>query len=363
MLTYNKFLFFENILFTYGHLNVLLSDFQRGESYILDRNTINFLKIKSSSRGRYFKIKTPIPTILKPVIDFLIDNELIFYDIKKINFKKLSYAWDFPSKITNGIIEVISIDFVLLARLLNELSELNCYFIEIRLSQAIDKESLFGLIKFLNNFELISIEISINYFLGDETEFSSEIYSISSKISRITIYNSLRKVTIPPVKGMFGINFIIGSFFHMKHCGLVLKEIKNLTIEHFTESQHYNTCLNRKIAIDAEGNIKNCPSMAKSYGNIKDTSLIDVANSPEFQEVWHIKKDMIHVCKVCEFRHVCTDCRAYVEDPDDILSKPLKCGYNPYTGEWSEWSTNPLKQKAITFFGMQDLIKAKEPNA
>ena len=34
-----------------------------------------------------------------------------------------------------------------------------------------------------------------------------------------------------------------------------------------------NTCLNRKICIDAEGNIKNYPAMAKSYGNIKDTTL------------------------------------------------------------------------------------------
>ena len=55
----------------------------------------------------------------------------------------------------------------------------------------------------------------------------------------------------------------------------------------------------------------------------------------------------IHVCKDCEFRYICTDCRAYIEDPNDILSKPLKCGYNPYTAEWSEWSRNPLKQKAI----------------
>ncbi|NIG32274.1 grasp-with-spasm system SPASM domain peptide maturase, partial [Enterobacter sp. Ap-916] len=33
-------------------------------------------------------------------------------------------------------------------------------------------------------------------------------------------------------------------------------------------------------------------------------------------------------------------------------SKPLKCGYNPYTGEWEEWSINPLKQKAIKYYGM-----------
>ncbi len=61
------------------------------------------------------------------------------------------------------------------------------------------------------------------------------------------------------------------------------------------------------------------------------------------------------------------DCRAYVEDPHDQsgtdgtnLSKPLKCGYNPYTGEWSEWSTNPLKEKGIKYYGMEDLVKKKE---
>lgn len=47
-------------------------------------------------------------------------------------------------------------------------------------------------------------------------------------------------------------------------------------------------------------------------------------------------------------------------DPEDILIKPLKCGYNPYTGEWSEWSTNPLKQKAITHYGMEDLVAERQ---
>jgi len=38
------------------------------------------------------------------------------------------------------------------------------------------------------------------------------------------------------------------------------------------------------------------------------------------------------------------------------LSKPLKCGYSPYTNEWEEWSTNPLKQKAIDFYDMREII-------
>ena len=133
----------------------------------------------------------------------------------------------------------------------------------------------------------------------------------------------------------------------------------------YSESLNHNTCLNRKIAVDINGDIKNCPSMVKSYGNIRDTSLLRAIQQPGFKRYWDINKEQVAVCKDCEFRYICTDCRAYTEDPYDTsgpdgtnLSKPLKCGYNPYTGEWSKWSTNPLKEKAIEFYGMEDLVKA-----
>jgi SPASM domain peptide maturase of grasp-with-spasm system len=94
--------------------------------------------------------------------------------------------------------------------------------------------------------------------------------------------------------------------------------------------------------------------MTECYGNIKDTTLEEVLNHPDFKKYWNIKKDQISICKDCEFRHICTDCRAYVENPV-IYSKPLKCGYNPYTCEWEEWSTNTLnsdtnREKAMAFY-------------
>lgn len=101
--------------------------------------------------------------------------------------------------------------------------------------------------------------------------------------------------------------------------------------------------------------------MVQSFGNIKDTTLKEALSHPDFKKYWNITKDQIEVCKDCEFRHICTDCRAYTErthfDKDIDLSKPLKCGYNPYTNEWAEWSTNPLKQQAIEYYGMQELVK------
>jgi len=83
--------------------------------------------------------------------------------------------------------------------------------------------------------------------------------------------------------------------------------------------------------------------MEKSFGNISSISLKEIISNENFSRLWTINKDEIKVCQDCEFRYVCTDCRAYIENKEDIYSKPLKCGYNPYTCEWSEWSENKLK--------------------
>ncbi|WP_392389175.1 SPASM domain-containing protein, partial [Elizabethkingia miricola] len=101
--------------------------------------------------------------------------------------------------------------------------------------------------------------------------------------------------------------------------------------------------------------IKNCPAMPKIFGNVKTSSLEDALKHSEFREYWNLSKDHIEICKDCEFRYICTDCRAFTElshqnDKGLDYSKPLKCGYNPYRGEWEEWSANKLKQKAINYY-------------
>ena len=48
-----------------------------------------------------------------------------------------------------------------------------------------------------------------------------------------------------------------------------------------------------------------------------------------------IKKDNIEVCKDCEFRHICTDCRAFTDSNSRPNARPSKCQYNPYISKWS----------------------------
>jgi len=94
--------------------------------------------------------------------------------------------------------------------------------------------------------------------------------------------------------------------------------------------------------------------MQEDFGHIATASLQQVLENPSFQRYGSIRKDDIAVCRDCEFRHVCTDCRAYVEDPEDIYSKPLKCGYDPYTNKWEEWAQHPMKQAAIAWYGLKE---------
>jgi hypothetical protein len=53
-----------------------------------------------------------------------------------------------------------------------------------------------------------------------------------------------------------------------------------------------------------------------------------------FKDAWSINKDEILVCRDCEFRYICSDCRVFIEDPHNIYSKPAKCKYDPYSATW-----------------------------
>jgi SPASM domain peptide maturase of grasp-with-spasm system len=119
-------------------------------------------------------------------------------------------------------------------------------------------------------------------------------------------------------------------------CGVVTPEYFNINIKHYLESLHHNTCLNKKIAIDENGLIRQCPSLSKNYGKVSIQNILKALSDKKYLLFSDIKKDNISICKDCEFRYICTDCRAYITDSRDIYSKPAKCNYDPYTCTWEK---------------------------
>ncbi len=339
-----------------GIFRSIIYDLQRNK-YLLIPNSLSILF--NNEIISFDNLQVDENEILNEYKEFLITHELIFPIIEEEFdlFPSLNLEWDYPSIITNIIIDIddkISVDY---NKILAEIESLHCYYVQFRFFCVISIEDLNTINKLTYRSLIHGIEIFAPFNTSINDQQYTTLINEFPKLRSLIIYNhNQEREFCKSNDGFGGIYFIKSNINSESHCGIISPEYFSINIETYTESLHHNTCLNRKISIDKNGEIKNCPSMVKSYGNIRDTKLIDVVNNPEFQKMWHIKKDDITKCKDCEFRYICTDCRAYIDNPDDIYSAPLKCGYDPYTGVWEEWSTNPLKQKAIEYYGMQDII-------
>jgi len=122
-------------------------------------------------------------------------------------------------------------------------------------------------------------------------------------------------------------------FSSNEQCGWVNESYFISDIEFYSESRNFNNCLNKKIAVDVNGSIKNCPYSNNTFGHIDELDLSTLLDNEEFLKLWSIKKDDIKVCQDCEFRYICSDCRYYTEN-GDLFGKPIRCTYNPYKAEW-----------------------------
>lgn len=302
--------------------------------------------------------KNSLP-ILDEYAKFLIDNELGFYcDSDELAlFPKLSEEWLFPAHITNCVVDSNGSIGFLNEYFFSQLATLCCNHIQIRFFSKIEHDILYPLLNLINGNQIKSLEIvmPINEYLHDERNIIN-LLEVNRKIKNLII-TSAPEYKILTADDFSGTALLIDTNITSDlNCGLVQLNQFSLNVPHYSEALHHNSCLNRKIAIDAQGNIKNCPSMKESYGNINDTTLIEAIGKPGFKKYWDITKDEIAKCKDCEFRYICTDCRAFVDEPENMYAAPLKCGYNPYTCTWEEWSYNPLKQKGIEYYGLHEII-------
>ena len=296
-------------------------------------------------------------------LDFLDEKELIMLVDDLSEFPPLENSWDFPGLVQNAIIDVSTIihDF---PKIFNELSALGCQCVQIRsFSNLLTLSGCHAVLEHAEHTSIVGLELILKY----ETDLSDDAYLTFVKqhslVTTLTVHSAPESKfivvdTIAPViyegAPFRQIRFTSQRIDSEIHCGIITqKHLNPPAVDTFFEAKSFNGCLNRKISVDAGGNIRNCPSMKDSYGNIRDSSLLEAVDSVGFKEKWGISKDHISICRDCEFRYACSDCRAYLENRDDAFSKPLKCGYDPYSGKWTEWSEHPTKMIAAKLYGIE----------
>ena len=308
------------------------------------------------------KFENEYDNIIDEYFDFLISKNLIFFHSNPEFFPEIDLKWDTSSLITNIIIDYdkINHDF---NKILKQLEILKCSNVQFRFFKKIKLDDVKRILQILKREKsrIISVDFILKYNSSLYRKDLDNLLINYPRLHSIVLYNATENKSYTSIREKMGyLMYVKKNILSEKHCGIINPEYFYSNIKLFSESQKYNTCLNRKISIDKNGDIKNCPSMLQKFGNIKESSLLDALSHPDFRKYWGITKDDINVCKDCEFRHICTDCRAYIEHPEDNYSKPLKCGYNPYTNEWEEWSTNSLKHKGIKFYDLDECIKINE---
>ncbi len=345
---------FENCHITKGVSRSVIVDFQRGNLYIIPNEIADlFDQSNSIEYTNIDESKINLETLNK-YIDYLISNEICFFIDSKLkeNFTKINYNdWDYPAKITNAIVEIDCKNAINIYDALHGLIDVfHTRHIEFSILGDICINELFEFISKFDSFDLLSYNIIFSICDNEHLDDAINILLTQHKICDVILHSTTRNDVMIFNSGLSKI-ILTEKVFSYKTCGIVEYDQFVFDINHISESFNHNTCLNRKITIDSSGNIRNCPNTNTVFGNIFVDDLGSIIDSDVFKRMSNISKERIYICKHCEFRHVCTDCRAFLENPDDEFSKPLKCGYDPYLCEWTDWSKNPIKKDAMEFYG------------
>lgn len=348
---------FANCQIVKGAVMSVICDLQMRKYYHIPNDMaeiIIFLK-ENPIEACYEKYGQSNKSVIDSYVNFITKNELGFIDSSIYKeLTELDLSWDSYSPITNIIIEYdpsinYEVEFLL------DLINLSIDALEVRCYNVVSYEQIDNFLNLFENSTILSIRLIMQYHKDINKRYVEKLIDNHLRVNAVQIhgapfddFSTIFDDTVP-------LQFSKHKINSCHQCGNINSGYFTSSLQLFSESRHHNTCLNRKLSIDRMGFIKNCPSLPENFGHIANAKLNDLLAEPSFKKLWNIKKDDIEICKDCEFRHICTDCRAYVEDPADLYSKPLKCGYNPYTNEWTDWFLDKAKEKGIYHYQLEKL--------
>ncbi len=328
----NYFKLFSNCKIVKGAKVSILCDLQRGNFIYLSDGLLDILENHLNKNIdeiiQIYNIANK-KTIIE-YFDYLIKNDFLFIDSFKTknNFPEIQTKFDLPEQINNAIIDSDKKSNHNWKKIFDQLSLLLCKHLEIRYFDVISLKQISEIIKNCHNKNFHSLNIFIKYYKEINLKELFDLVQNNYLINHVFVHSTpIEK--IENYKNLF--SFIEQEINDENCCGNISIDKFTINQSFYNESKSFNTCLNKKISIDKNGNIKNCPSMKESFGNISKNNLTTTIKNKKFLDLWKIKKDDLNICKVCQFRYMCTDCRAFVKDK---YSKPLKCNYDPINNIW-----------------------------
>ncbi len=320
--------------------------YKRGVIYDLNRKAYDFIPNSLIDFVQEADGKTKVEieqlfgeedkAVVSEYLKFLENKEYSYWVPKTVddNFLKLNLDWDYPAQISNAIIEIDHRNNYNVAAILKQLDDLGCKHIQICAYDIIEMDYYTNLLNEIIYSQYLSIEIITKFDSNIKLNSISEFVTKHKRLKSIVFHSADKNQIINEIKlsTMGNIAYTkqkIASF--SQHNSI---EYFSVSVDFFTESQNNHIYFNRKVSIDVEGNIKNCPTDKTIYGNVNKDKITDVISLSSFQKLWNVKKDETKVCKDCEFRYMCTDGRIPKQSEDGTWYHETACNYNPYMAKW-----------------------------
>jgi radical SAM protein with 4Fe4S-binding SPASM domain len=118
----------------------------------------------------------------------------------------------------------------------------------------------------------------------------------------------------------------------------------NVSQEIYNKNKRGNSCWFGKASITSFGDVLPCIFARDMVaGNINNQKLSDIIYGDKMKRLWLLNHDNIEICRNCEYRYICGDCRPLAYgSTGDLFAKYPRCTYNPYSGEWGDAESAPI---------------------
>jgi SPASM domain peptide maturase of grasp-with-spasm system len=326
---------FSSVKLTKGYKQTLLVDFDRNKIRVIPNDLYEFIeKCKLKPFVEVFKeYDSNNQQIINEYIVFLEEHEYIIFTNKPNRFPRIDLTWKSPNYISNVVVDVdgkSNHDYLYIIKLLDSLG---CQALDVRVFKEVGFKSIVKLLEASKDCRLKTLRILLPYVMLRQDMNYNDLFMKYPRLEAV-VFHGAPKNECKITNSSQSLLFITNKIDSPCCCGYVSEKLMICSLELFSEAQNYNTCLNKKLSIDVNGNIKNCNAMKESFGHYKKTDIKRlILEDKQYTKFWKINKNNIHTCKECEFKYVCVDCRANIKN-GDMLSKPSKCSYNPYVAKW-----------------------------
>lgn len=112
-----------------------------------------------------------------------------------------------------------------------------------------------------------------------------------------------------------------------------------ITSERFAQARFGHNCFSKEACVTASGEAFACiMERTAPLGNVLDVPLGHILGNETSREFRTLSKDRVEVCRDCEYRYCCFDCRPRAQgmtSDGNRYAKPAECHYDPYTGTWA----------------------------